>query len=131
MKVCIRREPNGSIYIDKTALERFDEKILTEPPYNYSFVDVEKEDCDASDFNDDLTFNINKYNKRKNKYILEKELSELHDWLDNYYDNQVKQYNRCLRLNQPYDKDINELDNQAKSYQERIREIKDLLKQEK
>ena len=130
MKIAIRKEQNGSIYIDKTALERFDEEILKQPPYNYSFVDVE-EDCQASDFNDNLTFNIDKYNVRKNKNLLEQELSELHDWLDNYYDNQIKQYQRCQRLGLEFDKDIVELDNQAKVSQERISEIKDLLKQEK
>ena len=63
--------------------------------------------------------------------LLEQELLELHDWLDNYYDSQVKQYQRCQRLGIEFDKNIVELDNQAKSYQERIREIKDLLKQGK
>ena len=65
MKIAIRKEPNGSIYIDKTALQRFDEETLKQPPYNYSFVEVEKEDCEPSDFNDDLTFSTEKYNARK------------------------------------------------------------------
>ena len=67
MKIAIRKEPNGLIYIDKTAFERFDEEILKQPPYNYSFIEVEREDFETSDFNDDLTFNIDKYNDRKKK----------------------------------------------------------------
>lgn len=65
MKIAIRKEQNGSIYIDKTALQRFDEEVLKQPPYNYSFVEVEKEDFEPYDFNDDLTFSIEKYNERK------------------------------------------------------------------
>ena len=71
MRIAIRKEPNGSTYIDKTALQRFDEGTLKQPPYNYSFVEVEKEDCEACDFNDDLSFNIEKYNKRKENNELE------------------------------------------------------------
>ena len=67
MKIAIRKEPDGSIYISKTALERFDEETLKQSPYNFNFVEVEKEDCEASDFNEDLTFNIEKYNVRKQK----------------------------------------------------------------
>lgn len=65
MKIAIRKELNGGIYIDKTALNRFDEKTLKQPPYNYSFVEVDEKDCESSDFNDDLTFNLDKYNARK------------------------------------------------------------------
>lgn len=65
MIIAIRKEPNGSTYIDKTALQRFDEGTLKQPPYNYSFVEVKKEDFEQSDFNDDLTFSLEKYNARK------------------------------------------------------------------
>ena len=65
MKIAIRKEQNGLIYIDKTALQRFDEETLKQSPYNYTFVDVDKEDFEQYDFNDDLTFNIEKYNARK------------------------------------------------------------------
>lgn len=128
MKIAIRKEKDGSIYIDKTALERFDEATLIKAPYNYSFVEVEKEDCEASDFNEDLTFNIEKYNHRKDKMLNEIELGNLYAWFEEY-DNQVKQYNRCQRMGIAYDKDIKELDNQAKINAERITEIRNLLKQ--
>lgn len=65
MKIAIRKEQNGLIYIDKTALQKFNEETLKQPPYNYSFVEVNKEDFEQSDFNDDLTFSIEKYNTRK------------------------------------------------------------------
>ena len=77
MKIAIRKEPNGSIYIDKTALERFDEEILKQPPYNYSFTEIERIDCEASDFNDDLIFNLEKYNARKQKEIDEQKIAQL------------------------------------------------------
>ena len=65
MKIAIRKEQNGLIYIDKTALQKINEETLKQPPYNYSFVEVDKEDCEACDFNDELSFNSEKYNKRK------------------------------------------------------------------
>ena len=65
MRIAIRKELNGLIYIDKNAIKRFDEQTLKQSPYNFNFVEVDKEDCEACDFNDDLSFNIEKYNKRK------------------------------------------------------------------
>ena len=67
MKIAIRKESNGLIYVDKTALNRFDKETLMKPPYNFSFVEVEQEDFEPSDFNDDLTFSLDKYNARKQK----------------------------------------------------------------
>lgn len=58
--------------------------------------------------------------------LLNNELNTLYSWFEEY-DNQVKQYERCKRLNIEFDKNINELDNQAKINQERIAEIKVLL----
>ena len=59
--------------------------------------------------------------------LLRQELQEINIWFKEY-DNQVKQYERCQRLGIEFDRDINELDNQAKINQERIREIRNLLK---
>ena len=56
-----------------------------------------------------------------------KELNELMSWF-NWYDMQVNQYNRCVRLNIVFDKDMKELDAQAVQNQSRISEIRNLLK---
>ena len=47
---------------------------------------------------------------------------EIKTWFEEY-DNQVKQYQRCVRLGVEFDKDIVELDNQAKTYQEELRTL--------
>ena len=47
---------------------------------------------------------------------------EIRTWFEEY-DNQVKQYERCVRLGIEFDKDIVELDNQAKTYQEELRTL--------
>lgn len=60
---------------------------------------------------------------------LHTELLQLLYWFESY-DNQVKQYERCQRLGISFDKDIKKLDNEAKTNQERISEIRKLLKQE-
>ena len=83
MFIAIRKEPNGSLYMDKEIYSRtqevqdeqgnitiqplFSDETLSQPPYNYTKVEIDDKysDCQASDFNDDLTFSIEKYNARK------------------------------------------------------------------
>ena len=83
MFVAIRKEPNGSLYMDKEIYSRtqevqdeqgnittqplFTDETLSQPPYNYTKVEIDDKysDCQASDFNEDLTFNLEKYNARK------------------------------------------------------------------
>ena len=85
MFIAIRKEPNGSLYMDKEIYSRtqevqdeqgnitiqplFSDETLSQPPYNYTKVEIDDvySDCQASDFNDDLTFNVEKYNARKQK----------------------------------------------------------------
>ncbi len=85
MFIAIRKEPNGSLYTDKEIYSRthevqdengnittqplFTDETLSKPPYNYIKVEIDDvySDCQASDFNDDLTFSIEKYNARKQK----------------------------------------------------------------
>ena len=54
--------------------------------------------------------------------LKQKRIYEIRTWFDEY-DNQVKQYERCVRLGIEFDKDIVELDNQAKAYQEELRTL--------
>ena len=83
MFIAIRKEENGSLYIDKNIYPRtqevqdengnievvpmFTDEELSQPPYNYTKVEIDDvySDCQESDFNDDLTFSIEKYNARK------------------------------------------------------------------
>ena len=85
MFIAIRKEPNGTLYIDKEIYSRtqevqdengnitiqplFSDETLAQPPYNYTKVEIDDKysDCQASDFNDDLSFNVDKYNARKQK----------------------------------------------------------------
>ena len=85
MFIAIRKEPNGSIYMDKEIYSRtqevqdeqgnitiqplFTDETLAQPPYNYTKVEIDDvySDCQASDFNDDLIFSIGKYTARKQK----------------------------------------------------------------
>ena len=83
MIIAIRKEPNCSLYIDKEIYSRtqevqaengnitiqplFSDEELTRPPYNYKSVEIDDKygDCVASDFNQDLSFSIDKYKSRK------------------------------------------------------------------
>ena len=85
MFIAIRKEPNGSLYMDKEIYSRtkevqdeqgnisiqplFTDETLSKPPYNYTKVEIDDvySDCQASDFDEDLTFNLEKYNARKQK----------------------------------------------------------------
>lgn len=85
MIVGIKKLNNSAKYIDKKIYSRtqevkdeqgnitiqplFSDETLSQPPYNYTKVEVDDKysDCQASDFNDDLTFSIEKYNARKQK----------------------------------------------------------------
>lgn len=85
MFIAVRKEPNGSLYMDKEIYSRtqevqdeqgnittqplFTDEQLSQPPYNYTKVEIDDKylDCQSSDFNDDLTFNVDKYNTRKQK----------------------------------------------------------------
>ena len=78
MEICIREN-----YIDKTALTRthivvdedgkeheelmYKREDLVKPPYNYKIVEIDDKyaDCVISDFNQDLSFSIDKYKSRK------------------------------------------------------------------
>lgn len=84
MEVCVRKESNGSIYLDKTALSRFSREELQKEPYNYTFVEVPFDDIQGSDFNDDLTFNLTKYNTRKTNESNTAQINELKAKLRQY-----------------------------------------------
>lgn len=53
----------------------------------------------------------------------QEEIAELEKWFAEY-DLQVAQYNRCVRLGLPFDKDIQALDEEATAKQLRIRELR-------
>lgn len=67
MIIAIRKEPEGYIYIDKTFIERFGAEQLEDYGYTAVVIDDKYFDCEGFDFNDDLTFNVKKYNTRKLK----------------------------------------------------------------
>lgn len=58
--------------------------------------------------------------------LLYEELYKLETWFE-WYDNQICQYNRCVRLGIKFDKDIVELDNEAEIKRARIQELERLL----
>lgn len=83
MFIAIRKESNGSLYMDKDICSRtqevqdeqgnitiqplFTDETLSKPPYYYTKVEIDDRysDCIGADFNEDLTFNVEKYNARK------------------------------------------------------------------
>ena len=95
MIIAIRKEPNGSLYMDKDIYSRtqevqdengnitiqplFSDETLSKPPYNYTKVEIDDvySDCIGRDFNEDLTFSIEKYNTRKQKQDNENRIAQI------------------------------------------------------
>lgn len=73
MEILIRKEPNGTIYLDKNNAMYFETLCMSEAPYNFTKLTIPDNysDCEATDFNNDLTFSVDKYNARKNKSELD------------------------------------------------------------
>lgn len=73
MEILIRKEPNGTIYLDKNNAKYYKALNMSEPPYNYSKIIINDQyaDCEPADFNSNLTFNSDKYNERKESVKIE------------------------------------------------------------
>lgn len=82
MIIGIKKLENGLLFLDKCRYNIvfprnkmgntnrvYTDEELSQPPYNYTKVEIDDKysDCQASDFNDDLSFNVDKYNARKQK----------------------------------------------------------------
>ena len=80
MIIGIKKLENGLLFIDKcrynTVFPRnkmgstnrvYTDEELAQPPYNYTKVEIDDKysDCQSSDFDEDLSFNVEKYNARK------------------------------------------------------------------
>lgn len=67
-KIAIKKQPNGTIYIDNN-IERFGAEyidvVVKECGYIIINVDDQFKDCQTCDFNEDMTFSVEKYNSRK------------------------------------------------------------------
>lgn len=76
MKIAIRKEPNGSIYIDKELRPAID---YTKPPYNFKIVEIDDKfaDCEGTDFNDDFTINPASYQARHQRVYATKRIAQL------------------------------------------------------
>lgn len=77
MYIAIRKEPNGSLYMDEYFFNRYNDSDLAR--YNYTKVEIKDEYFDTFkliDFNDNLTFNEEKYLARIKKEQEERAIVE-------------------------------------------------------
>ena len=137
MFIAIRKEQNGSIYIDKNIFSRtkevedeqgnveivplFTDEELSQPPYNYKKVEIDDEykDCVPNDFNEDLTFNVEKYAERNSKKNAQGRIAELKALLTATDYKAIKyaegiitetEYAEIKALRQSYREEINQLE---------------------
>lgn len=86
-------------------------------------IDVEYQPAkDAYDEYEDI-FVLKAYT---DKELAQQEIYEVESWFT-WYDMQVMQYNRCIRLGVQFDKDINELDAQANTNAARLKQLKEQI----
>ena len=122
MKIAVRKESNGRIYLDKNLREEIN---YTEEPYNFTLVDIddEYEDCENIDFNENLQFDVEQYNARKNKEIATKRIAELKANLTATDYKAIKfaegvisasEYNAVKEQRQEWRDEINELEKEIK-----------------
>lgn len=76
MKIAVRKESNGTIYIDTNLRP---EITYTEAPYNFTIVEIDDKyaDCNGMDFDDKLQFELARYTERKNKETATIRIEEL------------------------------------------------------
>lgn len=75
---------------------------------------------------DTLVFDQTRKDQAEQAVAKQAELEELYAWFV-WYDNQVMQYNRAVRLGEAFDRDMAEMDVEAKIKQAQIREIRGIL----
>ena len=76
MFIAVRKELNGSIYFDKDFFKRYNDTELDKYKYTKAYIPDNVTDIQSSDFNDNLTFNIDKYNARIEKEQEERAIAE-------------------------------------------------------
>ena len=95
MKIAIRKERDGSVYLAKNFR---DDISYTEPPYNFKIIELDEEDCEVSDFDDDLLFNLEKYRVRKQKEKNNVRVEELDNWFKTDYAKYEQMFTRRKAL---------------------------------
>ena len=113
MKICIKKNEFNPSFIALYGEEKAKEQgyTIVEPPQGC-------EDCAFEDFNEDYTFNIEKYNKRKQSCINQEKLIELTNWFNATYRYKIEKYTRLIALEKPDDDGISAETKLKKLYEE-------------
>ena len=128
-KVCIKENEFNInyhlVYGEEKAIK--DGYTIVEIPQGY-------EDCALQDIENGV-FSVERYNMRKNKFSMQNELSELENWFNNFFENQliqsIWQTNFKVSHDNYFNKDyssIEELKAQGEIVRARIKEIRSFLK---
>ena len=121
MVVAVRKEPNGSIYIDKNLRDEID---YTKSPYNFKIVEIGDvyNDCLGIDFNEDLTFSVDKYMVRKQRAQAINKISNLKQKLKDTDYQAIKHFEGCLT-----DYEYEPIKTQRQAWRDEINELEKLI----
>ena len=113
MKICIKKNEFNPSFIALYGEEKAEEQ-------GYTIVEHPQgcEDCAFEDFNEDYTFDIEKYNKRKQRYVNQEKLIELTNWFNTTYRYKIEKYTRLIALEKPDDDGISAETKLKKLYEE-------------
>lgn len=121
MRIAIKNI-DGFIYIDKNLREDIN---YTDAPYNFTLIEIDDKynDCFGVDFDEDLKFNVGKYDARKQKENSQVRIQELKGFLANtdykaikYAEGLIteKEYTEIKAQRQEWREEINRLEEEMK-----------------
>lgn len=137
MKIAVKREQNGLIYLDTNSLVsgRFTEEQMKESPYNFQIREISelyKDNIQSEDFdNENLEFDLQRYLSRNEKNNTQQELDTLLNNLANtdYIANKLieaETEQEREQIRQEYAETLA----QRRVWRNRASELKDMLEQE-
>lgn len=137
MKIAVKREQNGLIYLDTNSLVsgRFTEEQMKESPYNFQIREINesyKDNIQSEDFdNENLEFDLERYLSRNEKNNAQQELDVLLNNLTNtdYIANKLieaETEQEREQIRQHYAETLA----QRRVWRDRASELKGMLKQE-
>lgn len=125
MKEILIRKINGKIYIDKQNACYFETLNMSQAPYNFKKISIDDkyEDCQPSDFNEDLTFNPVKYSTRKTIELSKQKIEEFKSKLASLDYKTIKYIQGELPI-----EEFEKVKEECKYYRNEINSLENMLK---
>lgn len=123
--IILIKKTNNIVYIDKENGQYFESLSMYKEPYNYKkiIIDDKYSDCQANDFNDDLTFNPVKYQTRKTIELSKQKIEEFKSKLASLDYKTIKYTQGELSI-----EEFEKVKEECKYYRNEINSLENMLK---